>query len=29
MTDADGYDKINIFKYIESLEKTPHYMKVA
>ena len=24
MTDADGYDKINIFKYIESLEKTPH-----
>ena len=24
MTDADGYDKINIFKYIKRLEKTPH-----
>ena len=22
--DADGYDKINIFKYIQRLEKTPH-----
>ena len=22
MTDADGYDKINIFKYIKRLEKT-------